>query len=116
MCMRHALLVRSLLSLPVQLPGKTLLDYFHHHRRVSRLGLRDEQMKVLRHDHISVDDKAVLAARLFQDFHKQVAPPRRTQFWLAAVTTAGAEVQIVRAIIAMESLGHPVRIVTRVRA
>ena len=67
---------RSLLSLPVHLSRETLLDHLHHHRRVTHLGLRDEQMKVLRHDHISVDDKAVLAARLFQDFQKYVAAPR----------------------------------------
>jgi hypothetical protein len=34
---------------------------------------------------------------------------------LAVVTTAGDEVQIVRAIITMETLGHLVRIITRVR-
>jgi hypothetical protein len=35
---------------------------------------------------------------------------------LTAVAAAGDEVQIVRAIIAMQTLGHPVRIVTRVGA
>ena len=35
--------------------------------RVADLGLGDKQMKVLRHDYISVDYETVLTARLFQD-------------------------------------------------
>jgi len=38
-----------------------------------------------------------------------------TQFWLTTVATAGDEVQIVRAIITMQTLGHLSRIATRVR-
>jgi hypothetical protein len=51
-----------------------------------------------------VDDETILAAGLFQNCHKQVASPGRTQFWLATVATAGDEVQIMPAIIAMERL------------
>jgi hypothetical protein len=74
---QDTLLERSLFSLPVHLPGeRSLIAFITTDGR--HLGLRDEQMKVLRRDDVSMNDEAVLAARLLQNFHKQVASPSGT--------------------------------------
>jgi hypothetical protein len=36
-------------------PGVDFHD-LHHHRRIANIGLSDEQMKMLGHNHVSVDD------------------------------------------------------------
>jgi len=53
-----------------------------------------------------VDDKAVLAARFFQDLQEKIPSFGRTQLWLATIATAGNKMQIFSAIIAMESCGR----------
>ena len=64
-------------------------------------------MKVLGHNDVSVDDKAVLAARFFQDLQEKIPSFGRTQLWLATIATAGNKMQIFSAIIAMETFGSP---------
>jgi len=73
-------------------------------------------MKVLRHDDVSVDHKAVLLARFFQDAQEKIAAFGRAQLRLAVTATAGDEMQVMGAVIAMQALGHPVRVSTGVRA
>jgi hypothetical protein len=46
---------------------ESLFDDFHHHRRIAHLGLCDEQVKRFGHDDVSIDNKAILATRLFED-------------------------------------------------
>ena len=58
------------------------------------------------HDDVSVDDEAVLAAGLFEDFEKEIATPGGMQPGLAVVATTGDEVQMLSAVVADESLGH----------
>ena len=70
---------------------------------------------MLGHDHISVDDKAVFAAGFLQDFQKQVATFRGAQLGLATVAAASNEMKVLGAIVAMQSLGHPVRVTPRSR-
>jgi len=60
-------------------------------------------MEVLRHDDKSVDHEAVLLARLFQDAQNKVAAFGRAQLRLAMVATAGDEMQIVVAVIAIQA-------------
>ena len=68
---------------------------------------------MLGHDHVSVDYETVLTAGFFQDCQKQVATAGRAEFWLPMVTTAGDEVEVVRAVVALGVLRHAVRIVSR---
>jgi hypothetical protein len=56
---------------------------------------------MLRHDDVSVDHEAVLLARFFQDAQEKIAAFGRAQLRLATVTTAGDEMQIIIAVIAM---------------
>jgi hypothetical protein len=97
----------------VHLSGKSLLYHLHYHRGVADLGRGNEQVKVFRHDDVSVDDETVLEAGFFQDLQEPVAPFGCAKFRLTAITTARDEMQIRRAIVAMKSFGHPDRIVRR---
>jgi hypothetical protein len=67
-------------------------------------------MKVLRHNYISVDHEAIFLTRFFQDSQEKITAFGRAQLRLAVVATAGDEVQILAAVIAMQALGHPVRV------
>ena len=67
-------------------------------------------MKVFGHDDVSVDHEAVLLARFFQDAQEKVAAFGLVQLRLAVVATAGDEMQVMVAVIAMQALGHPVRV------
>jgi len=67
-------------------------------------------MEVLGHDDVSVDHKAVLLAGFFQDAQKKIAAFGRAQLRLAVVAAAGDEMQIMVAVIAMQALGHPIRV------
>jgi len=64
-------------------------------------------MKVLGHNDVSVDDKAVLAARFFQDLQEKIPSCGRAEYGLAMVAATGNKMQIFSAIIAMETFGSP---------
>ena len=61
-------------------------------------------MKVFGHDDVSVDHEAVLLARFFQDAQEKVAAFGLVQLRLAVVATAGDEMQVMVAVIAMQTL------------
>ncbi len=100
----------------VQAARKPVFDDLHHHGRIAHFRLGDEQMKMFRHYDISVHHEAILAARFFQDHQKEVATFGTSQLRLAAVTTAGYEMQILVSVIANESFGHPISVPTKLRA
>jgi hypothetical protein len=62
-----------------------VFDDFHHEGRITDVGLGDEQMKMLRHDEVAVDDEAILAAGFLQDFEEQVATEGGTEVRVAVV-------------------------------
>ena len=66
--------------------------------------------KLLGHEHVSVNYKAVLAACFFQDSQEKIATFGAAELGPAAVATAGDKMQILGAIIAMQPLGHPIRV------
>jgi hypothetical protein len=99
----------------VRTSGEALLDHLHHHRRIAHFGFGDEQMKVFRHEDISVDDKAIFAPCFLQDFQEKIATLDGTQLRLAAVA-AGRKMEILSAIKAMKSFSHVRRIIPRVRS
>ena len=67
-------------------------------------------MEMLWHDDISVDDEAIFAPRFLQYSCKQVATLRRTQLRQAVIATAGDEMQVLGTVVAMEALGHGLRL------
>jgi hypothetical protein len=86
-----------------------LLDDPHHHRRIAFLRFGNQQTNVFRHDNVSMHHKAILAARFFQDFQEQITARCTAQNRLAAVAAPSYKMEIVRAVIPMQSFGHPVR-------
>jgi hypothetical protein len=95
---------------PVEFAGEAFFDNFHDDRGITDFGFGDEQMKVFGHDDVSVNDEAVPAAGLFEDFEEEIATPDGVQSWLAAVATTGDEMQVLSAVVADESLGHGGRV------
>ena len=62
----------------MELSRESLFDDFHHHRRIAHLGLANEQVKVEQvkmfgHDDLSMYNKAILEARLFEDGCEPIA-------------------------------------------
>ena len=86
--------------------GDALLKDLHDLRGVSEFGLGDQQMDVLGHHHVADDLKAELGAHLFEDAEKTVAPARGTEAGLASMATGGDEVEMLLAVIALESGRH----------
>jgi hypothetical protein len=54
----------------------------------------DEQMKVLRHDHLSQDHKVITHPRLFHNAQKELTPPRAVEPTVPLITTARDEVEV----------------------
>ena len=68
--------------------------------------LSDEQMDVLRHDHVSNYNETTASSNLLEDFKKQVPAARGAQQRTPMITTKGDEVQVSGAIAAMQTPGH----------
>lgn len=71
-----------------------LFQHLHHQRNISFRRLADQKMAVLRHHHITPDDKIILLPYFFQYFHKQIAAACRAEELLAPIATAGDEVSL----------------------
>ena len=71
-------------------------------------------MKMLGHKNVSVHHEAVLAAGFFQKAKENVAAPGRPQMRLAAVATAGYEMQVPGPVVAVQALRHPITLHVRV--
>jgi hypothetical protein len=69
--------------------------------------LTQQQVKVLGHDHIAYDHEVIPAAHAFENFQQQIAIPPLSQQRQPTITAGGDEVEISRAIIATEFVGHP---------
>jgi hypothetical protein len=63
-------------------------------------------MKMLRHDHVTHHHESIALARLLQDGKKHVTAAGRAQQRRTLITTAGNEVQVARAVVSVQSLGH----------
>jgi len=91
---------------PTALPGqyaprKAQFERLHHHRKIFLLRFAEQQMNVLRHDHVTDHDQYVALADLFQDFQKQIAAAGSAEQRLPAIATAGDEVQVSGTVVAM---------------
>lgn len=79
-CAPHIEIVKAQLpELRSVMPDRTrtaLFQYLHCKRRRAEFGFIDQEMNVLRHDHITDDDKAIPVSNLFEDFEKTVTNRR----------------------------------------
>jgi hypothetical protein len=71
---------RPTLRLP-QLAGNILLQHLQRERELRPLRFGDQQMNVLRHNHISGDVEPVPQPRTLESSFEDVASRRRTQTW-----------------------------------
>jgi hypothetical protein len=71
--------------------GEPEFQGLHGDRRSVPVGLADEQMDMLGHDHKTEHHETIASAGLFKNAKEQVAAARRAQEWLTLITTAGDE-------------------------
>lgn len=89
-----------------QFAGKALLEDLHDDRVRGFVGLADEKMNVLGHDHVASHDKTVTMPCLFQDEKEQVAALCCSEQGTALVATESDEVEIACVVTAPETGGH----------
>ncbi len=89
-----------------QRKGGALLQDLHHGGRCSDLRLRNQQVNVLRHHHLSHDDEPITLAGLFQNREEAVAGARGVEKRQSLVTGTGDKVQVMRTVTAMQAAGH----------
>ena len=70
------------------------------------LRFANQQMNVLRHDHIADHHEAIPLPDLFQDLQKQIAATSRSQPRLPVIATASEKVEMLVPVIAFEACGH----------
>jgi hypothetical protein len=63
-------------------------------------------MKVLGHDYVSQDDKAITHSRLFQNVQEEVAAPRAVEPTMPLITAASDEVEVAVMVEALQVLRH----------
>ena len=95
----------------MSLPGHGLLDGLQRAGQDTALRFADQQMHVLRHDHVAGNVEIVEDTTEFQRDFKLMHGARAGQQWLAAIATEGYEVQIVSFLMALQSARHVMRIV-----
>jgi hypothetical protein len=78
---------------PHYLLGKLLFQHLHDHRRILPLWFADQEMHMLRHDHVAHHDESVPLSNLFQDLQKAISSTSRGQQGTALVTREGDEVE-----------------------
>ena len=95
-------------------PRTALFQHLHRQRRRAKFGFIDQKVNVLRHDHITDDDKAIPAANLFQDFEKPVTNRRLSQERLSPITTEGNEMEVSVTVVTLKMGTHQKNITSSV--
>jgi hypothetical protein len=73
--------------------GYVLLQHLQCHGKFGSLRLGQQQMNVLRHDHISGNVKAIPLACIFEGFFEDIAGVRGAQSGRAGIATEGNEMK-----------------------
>ena len=68
------------------------LEIVHRFSQVAVFGLADQQMHVLRHDHVAIDAHPETQSHGFQAERKQVVEPGIGKFRFSPIATEGDEV------------------------
>jgi hypothetical protein len=80
-------------------PGEALFERLHHHRGIAALGLAEQQINVLGHDHVANHHEAVTTPHLFHDFEKQITILWRAEQWASLVAAGRNKVKISGAVV-----------------
>jgi hypothetical protein len=89
-----------------QCPCSALFYDWHYRRWSSHRRFGNQNMDVLRHNHIADDDKVITHACLFENGEESFAGPYGFQKWQSVVAGTGDKVQVVRTIGAMQAARH----------
>src|SRR5207248_7565094 len=100
------LLRRILRPRTLQPPAEPLFQHLNDDRRIPALWFAQQQVYVLRHDHIADNHEPITSAYLLQDFDEEIAPPRRPQHRSSLITAEGDEMQVASAVISFKTCGH----------
>ncbi len=87
-------------------PREAQLNRLHHGGRSALLRFTDQKMEVLRHHDASENNEAVPCTHLLQSFEEEIAQVRCAQERLPMIATAGDEVQVAGAVVALEIFWH----------
>jgi hypothetical protein len=98
-------------QLPQHPPRESLLNRLHDTGRVALLRFADQQVDVLRHDHVAYDNETVALTYLFEDTQEKITPPGTAQPALSMIATAGNEVEMLGAVVALEVSRHTFNVV-----
>jgi len=80
---------------------KSNFESLHHGRRSLDLRLADEKVNMFGHDHVTGDDELVAPAHLLEHGEKQIAAARGGKQELPPITTAGDEMKVPGAVVAL---------------
>ena len=95
---------RSLLA--AQAARDSLLQNLNHSRRRSLGRLSDQQMNVIRHDHVTHQRKTIAVPDLAENLNKHIPGTNRTKQRHAPITTEGNEVKMPAPVDPNEFVGH----------
>jgi hypothetical protein len=91
---------------PQNTPRQSLLEHLHDRGLSTAFRFTDEQVKVLRHHHVSDHDEVVASANLFKDSQEQIAFFRSVKKRAATITAAGKKMKMSRVVTAMQVARH----------
>jgi hypothetical protein len=77
-----------------QSAGKSELNRLHHYRRISTLRLADQQVHVLRHDHIADNYKSIFLTHGLEHGKKKITSACGAEPGAAMIAATGDVVQI----------------------
>ncbi len=103
-------LLLRLFAVTQHLASEALFEHLYDRGLSPALGFSDEQVKVLRHDHITHHDEVIPTANLLEDLQEQVAPARSTKKRARVITAAGDEMQMSGLVTAMQVAWHGPRL------
>ena len=86
--------------------GESLLDDFHYDGRIAHIRFGNQEVKVLGHDDVADHHKSIFLPCTLQNALEEIAPRGTAKLWMALITTAGYEVQIVPTIPALQTSRH----------
>lgn len=98
--------VQSLSEFLQQFAGVALLEHLQNDRMILFVRFGQEEVHMLRHDHISNDNNSVADSGFFEDAQEEVTTLRRTWQRTAMVTTEGDEVKTSGTVGAAKTGGH----------
>jgi hypothetical protein len=98
-------------QLPQYPARESLLNRLHDTRRIGFLWFADQQVDVLRHDYEAYDYEGIALPHLFEHTQEQITPPGTAQPPLPMIATAGDEVQMLSAVVALEVSRHTLNVV-----